>query len=309
MLVIYGPTATGKTNLAIQLAKKFNGEIISADSRQVYKRLDIGTGKVSIDSKTQKYTDYWEVSGVRINGFDLIYPGEQFTAADFLKFASTTMIRIIEEDKLPIITGGAGFYIKALIDGIDSIGVPADQKLRQKLGKLSVIELYQKLTKIDQERAKSMNNSDRQNPRRLFRAIEIASSATKSATNYKRPTTNYLIIGLTAPNEFLYRRADYWLETRLESGMADEVKNIIKQGVDPKWLDNLGLEYRWLSRYLTGKISKEEAFERLKGDIHDFIRRQKTWFSKFKGIKLFDIAQNGWRARLEKNIEDWYTHV
>src|SRR3989344_7351927 len=145
MLVIYGPTASGKTDLAIKLARKFNGEIISADSRQVYKGLDIGTGKVSFDSKVEKHKGFWIVDDVKVYGFDLVKAGEQFTAADFLTFASTTMIRIILANKLPIVVGGTGFYIKALIDGIGSIGVPPNSKLRRQLDILPVDQLYQKL--------------------------------------------------------------------------------------------------------------------------------------------------------------------
>ena len=145
MLVLYGPTVTGKTNLALQLARKYQGELISADSRQVYKNLDIGTGKIDFESKIEKHDGYWIVDGIRVNGFDLVNPGKQFTAADFVKFASTALIRISEVGKQSIVVGGTGFYIKALIDGIGSMGIPADQKLRSKLEKLSPADLFKKL--------------------------------------------------------------------------------------------------------------------------------------------------------------------
>src|SRR3989338_5041381 len=262
MLVIYGPTASGKTDLAIRLAKKFNGEIISADSRQVYKGLDIGTGKVSFGAKVGKHDGYWIVDAVRINGFDLVEAGQQFTAADFLTFASTTMIRIIVTKKLPIVVGGTGFYIKALIEGIGSIGVKPDWQLRRKLEKLDTSTLYQKLLEVNPTRARSMNQSDRANPRRLIRAIEIALLSQKSevksqkseTTHYPLPTIHYLLIGLTAHNDFLYQRADYWLDVRLEHGMIEEVRALLDHKVSPKWLDDLGLEYRWVSRYLKNKI-------------------------------------------------------
>lgn len=326
LLIIYGPTATGKTALAIDLAKKYNGELISADSRQVYKGLDIGTGKLSIeqlnDSKVKRFKGYWIVDGIKIHGFDLVNLDQRFSVADFLKFAKSSMIQIIELNKLPIIVGGTGFYIKALIDGIDTVGIPVNQKLRKKLQKLSTADLYQKLLSINHERARSMNESDRANPRRLIRAIEIAfhkittsegskprlaaKRATSEVTNYPLPTTSYLLVGLTAPNDFLYQKADIWLETRLNKGMIGEVQNLINQNVNSQWLDNLGLEYRWITRHLLGKITKEEAIVRLKGDIHSFIRRQKTWFGKFKGIKLFDISQRNWSTKLEKTFKAWY---
>ncbi|MBI2327304.1 tRNA dimethylallyltransferase [Candidatus Curtissbacteria bacterium] len=353
VLVIYGPTATGKTDLAISLAKKFNGEIISADSRQVYRGLDIGTGKVSIqklsDPAIQKFESFWVVDGVRIHGFDLVgspvhepglqnysKPGSEalvrFSAADFLKFASTTMIRIIEQNKLPIVVGGTGFYIKTLTSGVDTIGIPANPVLRRQLADLSVGELYQKFESIDPNRARSMNRSDRANPRRLIRAIEIAihksftseeSPSTTSTTlstsslraseptsevntSYQLPATSYLLLGLTAPNNFLYQRADWWLDQQLAHGMIEEVQKLLDHKINPIWLDSLGLEYRWLSRYLLRKISFKEAVARLKGDTHSFIRRQKTWFRKFKNIQLFDISKDNWQKELEKKLQLWY---
>ena len=221
MLVLYGPTVTGKTDLAIKLAQKYKGQLISADSRQVYKGLDIGTGKVGFNSNVEKHDDYWIVDGVKINGFDLIGSGENFSVADFVKFASTTMIRIIEVNKLPIVVGGTGFYIKSYLYGIDTLGIPADLKLRQKLEELSVSHLYQKLLKIDPHRTRLMNDSDRQNPRRLIRAIEVLSSkSTIQPSNYQT-IQNYLLLGLTVPNGYLYQKADDWLETRLNRGLVE----------------------------------------------------------------------------------------
>lgn len=321
ILVIYGPTATGKTALAIDLAKKFDGEIISADSRQVYRGLDIGSGKLSIEQfnnlAIQQFEGYWVVDGIKIHGFDLADPGDQFTVADFLKFAADTINRIRQSNKLPIVVGGTGFYMKALTSGIDSLGIPKDKKLRNELEKLPTQDLYQQLLQLDPSRAKSMNDSDRQNPRRLIRAIEIALSNQKlniknqksKTTNYQLPTTNYLLVGLIAPNDFLYRKAENWINERLKKGMLDEIKGLMDRKINQKWLDDLGLEYRWLSRYLVGKIDYNEAIARLTGDYHSFIRRQKTWFKQFKGIKLFDISQPGWSHQLEKNVKDWYNHT
>ena len=317
MLVIYGPTATGKTTLAIELAQKYNGELISADSRQVYRGLDIGTGKVSFTSKIGKHQGFWIVDDVKIHGFDLVNPGQRFSVADFLTFANSSIVQTIKLNKLPIIVGGTGFYIKALINGIGSIGIPLNPKLRQQLEKLSTTDLYQKLLEINPKRAQSMNDSDRKNPRRLIRAIEIATYNKKLKTrnlkrkiiHYQLPTTNYQLVGLTAPNFYLYNRSDKWLEERLSHGMVDEVKNLLDQKVKPQWLDYLGLEYRWLTRYLLGQITKEEAINRLRGDIHSFIRRQKTWFRQFPNIYLFDISKPSWRQKLEKIVSLCYTQT
>lgn len=320
MLVIYGPTATGKTDLAIKLAKKYQGELISADSRQVYKQLDIATGKVSFTSKVERHEGYWIVDGVKIHGFDLVEPPgcepgskyETFSAADFVKFADTALIRISAANKLPIVVGGTGFYIKVLLDGLESIGIAPDLKLRSQLEKLLALTLFRKLIKINPSRANSMNESDRANPRRLIRAVEIAIHDTKQETKNilsSRQTiepSNYLFIGLTAPNDFLYLKANSWVMTRLENGMIEEVRNLIENNINTNWLEQLGLEYRWITRYLTGKIEKSTAVDRLKGDIHSFIRRQKTYFKQFEKnkIEIFDISQKNWQIKLEKRLRE-----
>ena len=316
MLVLYGPTATGKTDLALQLAGKFHGELISADSRQVYTGLDIGTGKVGLSSKVEKHERYWLVDGIRINGFDLIDPGKQFTAADFVKFANNSIVQTIELKKLPIIVGGTGFYIKALLQGLNSFGIAPDPDLRSRLEKLSKETLFQKLAKINPNRAEVMNESDRQNPRRLVRAIEIAMHKKYQVsgiryqvrTKYKIPDTKYLLIGLTAPNNYLFTKADGWLKKRMDNCLVEEVESLIRRGVSKMWLESLGLEYRWITRFLTKQITKDQAIQRLRGDIHDFIRRQKTFFRQFANsdIQIFDISASTWQSKLEKKVQSWY---
>lgn len=335
-LIIFGPTATGKTALAIKLAKIYNGEIISADSRQVYKGLDIGTGKLTIeqlnDSAIKRFQSYWIVDGIKIHGFDLAEPEVSFSVADFLKFTKSSIIQITKLKKLPIIVGGTGFYIKSLIGGLDTQGIPANLSLRKRLTNLNRIDLYNHLLKINPLKAKSMNDSDRSNPRRLIRAIEIAMYL-QSTSEESEPTsevnTSYhlqptsevkpsrhpentsevkeaLVFGLTAPNSYLYKKVDMWLKERMKKGMVEEVANLIKSGVNTVWLEDLGLEYRWITRYLKGKISKDVAIERLKGDIHNFVRRQKTWFKQLKGIKIYDITKPFWENELYKDVELYY---
>lgn len=315
-IIVFGPTVTGKTSLAIRLAKKFNGEIISADSRQVYKNLDIGTGKVSFDSKTEKYDKFWIVDGVKIHGFDIVLPEQTFSVANFLDFTARTLKIIEKQNKIPIIAGGTGFYIKSLIFGIDSIGISANDKLRKSLEKEKTEDLYKKLQTLNPTRAQSMNESDRANPRRLIRAIEITSYnlITKNTSDINKPfiltkegpITDFLMIVLTAPNNFLYQKADNWLEERLKRGLVEEVNALLAQNISPAWLDSLGLEYRWISRYLLKKVDKNTAVERLKGDIHGLIRRQKTYFSQFKDISIFDITQKDWEKQIETKVTSWY---
>lgn len=304
MLVIFGPTVTGKTSLAINLAKKFNGEIISADSRQVYKGLDIGSGKVSPESKIEKHQDYWVVDGITTYGFDIVNPGIRFTANDFINYAQSTVSKIQKENKLPIITGGTGFYIKCLLVGLPSSGISPNVKLRETLSTLTINNLYQKLYQLNKNRALALNDSDKNNPRRLIRAIEIASAYHEKKTmNYHPLIMNYLLIGLTASNEFLYRKADKWLEQRLKLGLVEEVQSILANGTSQKWLDDLGLEYRWISRYLIKNLSLDSSVKRLKGDIHHLIRRQKTFFRQFPNIEIFDINKKNYISAIEKKVE------
>lgn len=306
-IIIYGPTVIGKTALAIKLAKKYNGEIISADSRQIYRGLDIGTGKVDFNSKVEKHNGFWIVDGIKIHGFDLISPDKQFTVADFIKFASDSIIRISEFKKRPILAGGTGFYIKSLLYGLGTAGIKKNEILREELNQLPTSDLYLKLKEVNLQKALSMNESDNKNPRRLIRAIEIAAVKHEQKTaNYKPLSTNHLIIGLTAPNDYIFKKADNWLEERLERGLIAEVEGLIGK-VNQEWLISLGLEYKWVTLFLGDKISKQEMVSRLKGDVHSFIRRQKTWFSQLKDIKIYDITSKLEKDSLEKAISLWYT--
>lgn len=304
-MIIYGPTATGKTDLAIILARKFNGELISADSRQVYKKLDIGSGKVSSGSSVEKHDKYWIVDGITIHGFDLVEPETKFNAADFISFANTAISRIVKKGKRPIIVGGTGFYIKSLVDGLASLGIGQDTKLRNSLEKLTKEKLLQKLLDINPKKANSMNESDRQNPRRLIRAIEISLSPQSRQSTVKnyQSKVNHQIFGLTAPNVYLYKKADKSFANRLNNGMVDEIKTLLAQKISPQWFESLGLEYRWLTKFVLGKATREEAILKAEGELHSFIRRQKTWFKQFKNITLFDVSSNGWQSELEKNIK------
>jgi len=303
MLVIYGPTVTGKTALALKLAKRINGEIISADSRQVFKDLDIGSGKVNRSDRVQRRKGFWIVNDVKIYGFDVKNPEQSFSAVDFIKLANTSLIRIHEVGKIPITVGGTGFYIKALLNGIKSAGIPPDKSLRKKLEKLSKEKLYQKLLVINPQKAESMNESDRQNPRRLIRAIEVSLHPATKTVNSEQLTSNYILIGLTAPNQFLYKKADDWLEKRLKIGLISEVKKLLDSGVDPNWLDDLGLEYRWIKRYLVDNVSYEEAISALKGDIHKLIRKQKTFFNQFENYDIFDVSKKDWQKKLANKVK------
>lgn len=305
LLIILGPTATEKTDLALSLAKKFNGELVSCDSRQVYKGLDIGTGKLPSKSKKlkvkrQKYC--WEIDGVKVWMYDVADPREQYTVYDYVQDANKVIAEIQKRKKLPIVVGGSGLYLKAIIEGLPNLAIPINKKLRQQLEKLSLVDLQKKLQQSEPERWEKMNYSDRQNRRRLIRAIELV--GVKPIIK-KMQSFNVLKIGLTAPRDVLYKRADEAVLTRIKQGMVEEAKKLHEQGLSLKRMRSLGLEYGVLADYIDGKI-KDKLVLSLQGKIHGFLRRQLTWFKKEKDIIWFDISKKNFPLNLEKTITKWY---
>ncbi len=275
ILVIVGPTATGKSGIAVLLAKKFDGEIISADSRQVYRGLDIGTGKI-----TKK-----EMEGVPHHLLDIASPKRKFSVAQYKKLAEKAIRYIVyKKKKLPIVVGGTGFYIQALVDNLDLPEVPPNLELRKKLEKKSVVELFEILKKLDPNRAKGI---DSKNPRRLIRAIEIAKHLGQvPALNFKPSPTNYkpLFIGLDLPDKELKKKIRMRLFARIRNGMITEAKKLRKQGLSYKRMEELGLEYKFLAKHLKGELTKSEMIEKLNTAIWQYAKRQQTWFKRDKRI-------------------------
>ena len=304
LLVILGPTATGKTDLAIKLAKKFNGELVSADSRQVYKKLDIGTGKLPGKFKSlKKEKKKWVIDGVSVYMYDMISPDKQYTVANYVKDANQAVEDVIKRGKLPIIVGGSGLYIRALVDGLSNLNIPFDKKLRKELEKLDRLSLQEKLKLTSFKKWATMNYSDRQNPRRLIRAIELASVKVEIRKTKKY---NVFKIGLNASREILYQRADERVVSRINQGMIEEVRSLRARGLTLKRLQQLGLEYGVLAEYLKGKIKTEKDLIRiLQFRIHDYIRRQLTWFKKEKNVQWFDIEKKIY-IEVEKLARQWY---
>ncbi len=307
LIVVCGPTATGKTALAIKLAKEFSGEIISADSRQVYRGMDIGTdkkpgkgtGKQGL--KVKKGNGFWEIDGVKIWLYDVVEPNEEFSVAQYQKLAYTALVNIWQRGKLPFVVGGTGLYIRALIDGVETLDIPPDWKLRKDLRDYTVIQLQKKLEEIFPERIQEMNNSDRQNPRRLIRAIEITMHEKQSTVNCKKlftaPRLNPLFIGLTAPKEILYKKADERIEAMINDGLEQEVRNLVDQGCD--WdrpaMSAIGysqwrayFEQQSKLAYFDKKSILEDTVQRIKFETHAFICRQLTWFKHDNRINWFD---------------------
>ena len=307
LIVIVGPTASGKSDLAVEIALRLRsgqatsagsgqaqkpaGEIISADSRQVYRGMDIGTGKI-----TKK-----EMRGIPHYLLDVVSPKTDFNVTKFKKLARKKIEEIISRNHLPIIAGGTGFWIDSLIYNWPIPEIKADKELRARLEKQTIEKLFNKLNKLDPERAKDVQAK---NKRRLIRAIEIAIATKGNAPKfdllayYNKTKTQIfeindkklkiIIIGIkpsiTELEQKIYKR----LISRLNQDMIKEVKNLHSNGVSWKRLDDFGLEYRWISRYLRGKISKDEMVENLYRNIRKYARRQMTWFKRNRNIKWFN---------------------
>ncbi len=272
IIAIVGPTASGKSALAVKIAKKFGGEIISADSRQVYKGMDIGTGKI-----TRK-----EMAKVPHHLLDVASPKRQFTVVQYKKLAEKAIKKIRGRGKIPIICGGTGFYIQTVSDNLLIPEIKPDAKLRIRLEKKSAKELFNQLKKLDPRRAK---NIDKNNRRRLIRALEIVIKSGKKVPLLKSgPKYEALIIGIKRNAKELKELIKTRLLKRLKQEMVKEIINLKKFGLSWKKLEDFGLEYRYVAYYLQNKLSYNEMIEKLQKEIEHYAKRQMTWFSKDKRI-------------------------
>jgi len=277
ILTIVGPTASGKSDLAVQLAKSLNGEVISADSRQVYKGLDIGTGKI-----TKR-----EMKGIPHHLLDVADPKRQFSVAKYKKLAEKKIKEIISRGKLPIIVGGTGFYIDAVTERNSLPDVPPNKKLRKKLEEKPLGELFVMLMKKDPARAKAI---DPHNRVRLVRALEIAEALGK-VPEVKPAKSKYecLWIGLKPDQKTLEEKILKRLGARIP-GMIREAKRLHKAGLSYKRMEELGLEYRYLARLLEKKITQKEFVDELYTAIKQYSKRQYTWFKRNKDITWFSTG-------------------
>ena len=308
LLIVCGPTATGKTALALSLAKKFKGELISADSKQVYKGLDIGTGK---DISTQaKRKGYYEFQGIKIWGYDLVGPKENFSVSRYIQFARKVVKEIVKREKLPIIVGGTGLYIKAIVDGIPTAKIPQSPALRENLAAKSQDELFEILAQLDPIKAGSLNSSDKKNPRRLIRAIEIATwNLEGKSKEFKERIQKFdpLFIGLTSSREYLFERIAKRVETRVRQGVEREIGELLKKGVSWENQSMSSLGYRQWRAYFEGKKTKKETIEDWKRQEKKYAKRQITWFKRDKRIAWFDITKPNWTDSVEKLAKIWYS--
>lgn len=317
LLVILGPTATGKTDLGLSLAKKFNGEIVACDSRQVYIGLDIGTGKLPSgrwmidDGGLKKGKGWWEVSGVKIWMYDVVDPKDRYTVADYVRDGSRVVDEIISRDKLPILIGGTGLYIRALLEGLPNLSIPIDEKLREELSNLSKKELQDKLRQLSKERWNKLNKSDRENPRRLLRSIELVMMYPYIKTSNQMigisDEFNVLKIGLTAPRQVLYNNINSRAACWIKKGIIEEVKKLIKKGVKDNRLEEMGLHYREVVKYIKGELDSYQLLEKIQVTVRQYAKRQLTWFKKEKDVSWFDITNKDSLHKIEKMVTEWYS--
>lgn len=304
-----GPTATGKTDLALSLAKKFNGELIACDSRQVYRNLDIGTGKYPGEYKEViKGNGYWEIDQVKVWMYDVADLSNRYAVYDYEKNAALVVDEIRKRDKLPIVVGGTGLYLKAVLEGLPNLEIPVDEELRSALQRLSKPEMQKKLQELSFPAWQGMNGSDRQNPRRLMRAIELIAAKPNQLGNKKPGLKNYnlLKIGLTAPREILKGKIDGRALEWIKNGIVKEVDDLLKAGISKKRITELGLEYAIIVEYLDKNISFDQMIEKIQTKVRQYAKRQMTWFKKEKNIFWFDVTGKNTQGNIEKQVAKWY---
>ncbi len=294
LLVITGPTATGKTSLALKLAKKFSSQIISADSRQVYIGMDIGTGK----DKPKP--------GPKIHGLDLVKPDQDFSVAHFVNFALPLIKTIHQTGELPIVVGGTGLYLKALTQPLKTINIKPNLQLRQKLNKLPLKQLQAQLKQFNPDRFNSMNSSDQLNPRRLVRAIEISQSNLQDPSLKVKFDT--LWIGLTAKKSILDKRIIKRVAKRIKQGAEQEVKALIKAGYSWDLPSLSAMGYQQWQPYFANKATLENVKQTWITAEQQYLRRQLTWFKTQPHINWFEIIDKNLLVKVVSQVKAWYTN-
>ena len=274
MIVIEGTNASGKSALGVTLAARFSGEIISADSRQVYERLDLGSGKIMPE----------EMAGVPHHLLNVVRPGEFFSMADFQRLSYRAIDGILARGHVPFLVGGTGLYVDAVADGYNLTEKATDLALRAELETYDTPALYEMLKEKLPD-----TDIDPKNRHRVMRMLEKLAAGDAQPTG-KTPRYTLLKLGVTWPREILKQRIDERLEMRLKAGMVDEVKAMLDDGVSEEFLVKLGLEYKYLTWYLTGKMGYDQMVEELGSAIKKFAKRQMTWFRRDSRIIWLDMS-------------------
>jgi tRNA dimethylallyltransferase len=298
LVAIVGPTGVGKSRLALHLASLLHGEIVNADSRQVYRYLDIGTAKPSPE----------EIGQVPHHLFDIINPDEDFSLAQYQELAYNAIDDIQKRKKVPFVVGGSGLYVRAILEGWQIPKVLPDPKFRYNVEKRAsrsgIDELYQELVRVDPKAAQKI---DRHNIRRVIRALEVHAKTKKtfSQLRYKEaPAFDSFIIGLTTDRTDLYRMVDKRVDEMMERGFVDEVENLLKMGYDLNLPAMSGIGYRQIGQYLRGELTLEDTRQQIKSETHRFIRHQYAWFRLAdERIHWFDIRRQE-SSEIERALSD-----
>jgi tRNA dimethylallyltransferase len=311
---IVGPNASGKSDLGISLAGRFKAEIVSADSRQIYRGMDIGTGKISgtpdrdhllrVETPERVFELVpLECSGILHWMLDIAEPGEPFTLAAYQALALAVMESIAARGRVPLVVGGTGLYVRALTEGLAIPPVPPDEALRAELEKMDISALLTRLRSLD---PRAPDLVEVHNPRRIIRAIEILTHLGGSLAEWRKRKDlpwRFLVLGLAPSREVMKDRIHERLVRRLEEGMIDEVRRLLDRGVPPKVLDDFGLEYRFITRHLLGNLTQGKMVEELEHAIVRYAKRQMTWFRKYSSVVWLDDPAEA-ESQLERFLDE-----
>ncbi|KKS31294.1 MAG: tRNA dimethylallyltransferase [candidate division WWE3 bacterium GW2011_GWA1_42_12] len=304
VFVIVGPTSTGKTSLSVELCKKLGGEIISADSRQIYKYMDVGTGKLPLGSSAgiKKGEGFWELEGIKVWGYDLVAPDQYFSSYDFAKYALEKTEEIFSGGKNVFLVGGTGYYVDTVTGKLVlNNNIEPDFELRSELEKKSLPELQSLLTSLNLE---AFQKIDKNNPVRLIRAIEKEKGQKKNLTPLPHPDAEFIYVGLSGSREFLYSKADRWVEEIWKNNQViSETENLLSMNFG-SFPPLRGLVYKTAVSFINKEIAEAEAAQRIKFDIHAYIRRQQTWFKRNADIKWFDVSVDSHRENVYSFIKE-----
>lgn len=302
VIIIVGPTASGKTKVSIELAKELNGEIISADSMQIYKYMDIGTAKAAAS----------EMDGIKHYLVDEVYPDEEFSVARFQEKAYKYIEEILQKGKVPIIAGGTGLYVNSLIYNINFSETISDWELRERLKKEAVEKgnqyLHDRLRAVDPEAAGKLHIND---VKRVIRALEVYEYTKKPISYHQEisrqnpPRYNYILVGLTMDRQKLYERINLRVDNMLEQGLANEVKKLVDMGYDKNAVAMQGLGYKEILSYLRGEITLDEADYLIKRDTRHYAKRQITWFKRLENVYWVNMDEYGDFPQIIKNIKNY----
>jgi len=280
VIIIAGPTACGKTKFSVEAAKKFGGEIISSDSMQIYKKMDIGTAKVTID----------EMQGIRHHLLDIVCPDEDYSVANFQKDAKEAINDIISRGKIPVVVGGTGLYIHSLICDVDFTQTKGDNSFRDSLNEKSCEELYEMLLSLDKDAAERIHKNDK---KRLIRRLEILNDPENSKDfDFRKPNDeyNFINICLDMPRDILYDRINKRVDLMLEEGLLAEVEDIVRE-YGKKGIAMQAIGYKEIIAYFDGECSLESAVDTIKQSSRRYAKRQLTWFRREQNFKWFDISE------------------